>query len=239
MRGVQNLAAAALVAAVSCCRVALADAIAPGDEYRWLLFSGVDLWRNGAFAHGGILWSPGGLGREGFTLKLLLAGGTYYYDVGGSSVKGLLRLASIMPGWRIKQDRLEIVVFAGADVQEHSLGPDDLGNRLRGIHYGVRFGGDLWLQPTDRLMAAGSFSVSSIAWQYFTRAQLGLLVPGIGWLGPEYHAIGDTSYRQQRWGIHLTGFRTFMFEWSLGAGYLTDSADRSGPYGRLGLNVRR
>jgi hypothetical protein len=39
------------------------------------LFADTDLWRDGAFANGGLLWSPAGLGQSGFTLKLLLAGG--------------------------------------------------------------------------------------------------------------------------------------------------------------------
>ena len=103
----------------------------------------------------------------------------------------------------------------------------------------MRFGGDLWLEPVDDLMVAGSVSIGSVGWQYWTRAQFGLRMPGLGWVGPEYHALGDGSYKQQRWGVHLTGFRTLGLEWSLGAGYLSNSADRSGPYGRLGLNVRR
>jgi hypothetical protein len=238
MRRVRSVSAAVLLAAVGPCGVAFADASARSNERHWLLFGGVDLWRNGGFAHGGILWSPDGLDREGFTLKLLLAGGTYYYDVGTTTdVKGQLRLAAIMPGWRIKQGPLEIVVAGGPEVQDHSV--DDPGNRLRGTRYGVRFGGDLWLQPADRFMAAGSVSVSSVGWQYWTRAQLGMRIAALGWLGPEYHALGDGSYRQQRWGIHLTGWRTWTVEWSLGAGYLTDSAERAGPYGRLGLNIRR
>ena len=201
------------------------------------MFSGVDLWRNGAFAHGGVLWSPDGLGSEGFTLKVLLAGGTYYYDAGTTNVAGHQRLAAIMPGWRIKQDRLEIVFAAGPEVQQHDL--DDLGNRLRGTHLGVRFGGDLWFEPSDQVMLAGAVSITSIGWQYWSRAQAGVRVPGVGWIGPEYHMLGDGTYAQQRWGLHLTGLRTLDLEWSLGAGYLFDTAARTGPYGRVGLNVRR
>ncbi len=33
-------------------------------------FPARDLWRNGAFAYGGLLWSPGGLDHDGFMLKL-------------------------------------------------------------------------------------------------------------------------------------------------------------------------
>jgi hypothetical protein len=33
----------------------------------FLLFAGTDLWRYGAFAYGGTLWSPGGVDADGFT----------------------------------------------------------------------------------------------------------------------------------------------------------------------------
>ena len=48
----------------------------PGRRRRraFLLFSGTDLWRDGRFLHGGVLWSPDGLDREGFTLKVMRFG---------------------------------------------------------------------------------------------------------------------------------------------------------------------
>ena len=45
----------------------------------FLLFAGSDLWRDGEFLNGGTLWSPKGLNNDGFTFKLLLAGGLYAY----------------------------------------------------------------------------------------------------------------------------------------------------------------
>ena len=37
------------------------------DTRSLLLFAGTDLWRDGAFLHGGGLWSPAGLDADGFT----------------------------------------------------------------------------------------------------------------------------------------------------------------------------
>jgi len=45
-----------------------------------ILFSGRDLWLNGAFVHGGILFAPSGLDQDGLLLKILFAGGLYRYD---------------------------------------------------------------------------------------------------------------------------------------------------------------
>ncbi len=52
------------------------------DGAQFLLFSGADLWRDGRFMHGGLLWSPGGLDREGFTLQAVISGGHYRYQSG-------------------------------------------------------------------------------------------------------------------------------------------------------------
>src|SRR5262245_15060677 len=51
-----------------------------------LFFSGGDLWRNGAFAHGGLLWAPKGLDADGPVFKLLLNGGLYRYHSGSTEV---------------------------------------------------------------------------------------------------------------------------------------------------------
>ena len=42
------------------------------DDARTMLFSGRDLWRNGAFAYGGFVFAPGGLEQDGLLLKVLL-----------------------------------------------------------------------------------------------------------------------------------------------------------------------
>ena len=51
-------------------------------------------------------------------------------------------------------------------------------------------------------------------------------------------AGGDT-YKQLRAGLHITGFRTGTVEWSLAAGWASDSSEREGSYGRIGLIARR
>lgn len=55
------------------------------------MFSGRDLWRNGAFAYGGMPIAPGGVDQDGFMFKLLLSDGPYRYNtgsLGGDEVRG-------------------------------------------------------------------------------------------------------------------------------------------------------
>jgi hypothetical protein len=103
----------------------------------------------------------------------------------------------------------------------------------------VRFAADVWLEPGDAFMVASAFSVSTIQSTYWGRAQLGGRIPGLGWIGPEAHLFSDLGYHQYSFGLHLTGFKTAEFEWSLGAGLVRDAESRTSPYGRIGLNVRK
>jgi hypothetical protein len=241
MRGVASVAAGALAVLGYLCSVddARSDPVAGESEPHFLFYSGTDLWRFGAFMHGGVLWSPDGLYHEGFTLKLLVAGGTYRYLAGNDNVTGRQALASVLPGWRFKQERFETTVYLGLDAQDHRLSPDDIGNPLRGTHFGLRFAADVWLEPTDVMMVSSAFSASTIQSSYWGRAQIGGRIPDVGWIGPEAQLFSDLGYHQYSVGLHLTGFKTAEFEWSFGGGYVIDINRRTGAYGRLGLNVRR
>jgi hypothetical protein len=57
---------AAIVATIATLCAARAETVGP-DNPSFLLFAGTDLWRDGAFANGGLLWSPAGLDQGGFT----------------------------------------------------------------------------------------------------------------------------------------------------------------------------
>jgi hypothetical protein len=241
VRGVVAFFAAVVAVAAAFCSPTgvRADTTTDGDRAHFLLHGGFDLWRNGGFGHGGLLWSPDGLRQDGFTLKILLGAGSYRYRSGTTETTGLQYLASALPGWRFKQGTLEITVFAGLDMQQHQFKPDDPGNGLRGFHAGARGGFDLWFEPMPaEMMLTASVSASTIGKNVWARAAAGVRALDL-WLGPESVFCGDETYRQLRFGAHVTGLRTGAFEWSAGAGWVTDSDKRSGLYGRLGVLVRR
>lgn len=245
MRGVGGVAAAFLFAAASgmCCVASAAAETADGrDERTFLFFSGTDLWRQGSFTHGGMLWSPGGLNTEGFTFKLLLGGGGYRYRsgaLGNIDVNGQSLAAFALPGWRFKSGNVTATVFAGADIQNHRLRPDDPSAGLRGSETGFRTGVELWIAPDAKTMIAADASFSTLGPSYNARVAFGWQAFGEFYIGPEVQAFaGKDSYRQWRIGAHLTGLRTDLFEWSAALGYAADSDDRDSLYGRIGINFR-
>lgn len=243
MRGVCGAAAAValVLGAVVASECAGSEQRGP-DGPRFLLFSTTDLWRHGGFVHGGVLWSPEGVDNEGFALKVMFGGGRYRYisgALGGTDVDGRLLGGAILPGWRLKQDKLIVTVFGGLDLQNHKLTPDDPAAGLRGSYAGLRVGFEVWYEPTPYTMLAADASVSTIGTSYNARAAFGWRAFERYYLGPEVHgfATGD-NYHQLRAGVHVTGLRTAMVEWSAGLGWAIDNDERDGIYGKLGVLLR-
>lgn len=223
-----------------------------GAVARTLYFAGADLWQSGAALHGGLLWSPGGLERPGPALKFLSAAGTYRYRAGGAEgtdTRGTMGLVSLLAGWRFRRGAFTATVLVGPDLQVHRFSPHDPGNRLQGVHAGLRAEADIWYQPAERLMASASASVSTIGTGYWTRIAAGFRLPAGFWLGPELSALGGPTHQEARFGLHATGLRTKglrttglrhgQSEWSVGAGYAAGNANRHGVYLRLGVLARR
>ena len=87
-------------------------------------------------------------------------------------------------------------------------------------------------------MVTASASLSTVGTSYWTRAAAGLRAFDV-WLGPEFLASGDDNYRQLRVGAHVTSVRVSGYEWSAGVGWVTDSDNRDGAYGRLGVLIKK
>lgn len=217
-----------------------------GDAHT-ILFSGRDLWRNGAFAYGGLLIAPGGFEQDGFMLKLLLSGGLYRYNagsLGGTQVIGGEWLAQALPGFRIKRGNAEMKVFFGPEWQHHNLSPDDPDNRLRGNSIGLRMAAELWYEVTPLTLVVADVSLSSIVTSQSARLGYGWRVAdeifnGEGfYLGPEAQFFGSDGYRHWRLGAHLTSLKTEATEWSAALGFARDTDGHSSPYVRLNLSSK-
>jgi Cellulose biosynthesis protein BcsS len=215
------------------------------DPIRLLLYSGVDLWRNAAFAHDGLLWTPAGLGNDGFVLKALVTDGSYRYRAGALGyvpVTGWMTGSSVMPGLQFKRGGLSIAAYAGVEMQVHRLSQYDPGNRLQGQYVGARAAIDLWAEPTPQSMVIASATFTTIGGAYAARAATGWRLFDRFYVGPEAVAFGGPEYRQLRLGLHVTGLKVELFDWRFeyqgGIGYAFDDDDNDGIYARLGVLVR-
>jgi len=227
----------------SVCVIAASADFEIDDEKTALFFSGRDIWYHGAFTYGGLIWSPRGLDRPGFTLKLLLGGGLYRYvsgALGDIPVIGYQAIGFALPGWRFQRDHVTVTLFAGVDVQHHRFFPDDPSSSLRGNRVGVRGGFDLWFEPKPYTMISADVSVSSIGPSYSARLALGWRLAELVYIGPELGGFAHgNNYHQVRLGLHVTGVKVNDLECSVAFGWAFDNDDRSSLYGRLGVHVRK
>lgn len=219
---------------------------ADDDEVRVLMFSGRDIWRNGAFVHTGLLVAPGGFEQDGLMLKLLIGGGLYRYNsgsLGGERVVGFEWMHQAMAGFRIKRGDAEFKYFFGPEWQRHKLWPNDTGNRLSGQNFGLRMTGELWYEPLRDALIAGDVSISTIASSHASRLAFGwrvaqaLFTDGV-YVGPEGQYFGSDSYRQRRLGLHITSMKTDATEWSAAGGLARDTDGNVSLYLRLGLSQK-
>jgi hypothetical protein len=246
MRQVRGIATAVVLAVVL--SIAASPALAGmepngDDQARCLLFSNSDLWRQGGFTHAGLLWAPTGLDREGPVLKLMFGGGVYQYfsgALGGVDVRGLQFSGAVLPGWRFIRNGFIVTVFVGYDFQSHRLSPNDPLAGLRGDHIGMRTGFELWYEPTPTTMLAADASISTIGPSYSARLAGGWRMLDRFYLGPELQAFAaEDNYGQVRGGLHVSGLRIDLFEWSAGLGWAYDTDQRGSVYGKLGVFTRR
>jgi hypothetical protein len=212
------------------------------ERIRLLVFSGVDLWRNGVFAHDGLHWAPSGTDRDGFVFKVIASSGHYRYRAGSlnnAEVTGWMNGAAVMPGAHFTRGGLSVNIYMGADLQAHELSPFDPGSNLQGRHIGLRFAADLWTEPSPQTMLAVSGTMSSIGASYAGRIAFGWRALDGFYVGPEAITYGTPDYRQYRLGIHLTALRVRLFHWRFecqgGAGYAVDDDGNTGPYARFGI----
>jgi hypothetical protein len=236
----RNCGAVTAATTLLLCAIAAQAGSEGPDNPSFLFFAGTDLWRDGAFLDGGFLWSPAGLDKGGFTLKLLLGGGDYVYpsDNLRRDVDGTLLSVSVLPGGRWSSDGLTLGLYAGPIVQNYRLTPDDPGSRLRGFYAGAQFATDVWYQPNPTTMIALDGSIASIGLIGSARAALGWRSSEPFFVGPEAQAFWCVDYQQLRLGAHVTGLRIDALEWSAAAGWAVESDRRAGAYLRVGFNTR-
>ena len=216
------------------------DGLSGGTKVeRVLLYAGFDIWRYGRTGYGGFYWAPDGLNNDGFITRLFVSYGVERYDAGSRRFNTAIVRASPLAGWRFKQGRLELKVFAGPELENRVLTPDIPSAKFRGTQLGARVAAELWWEPLPEMMLASAFSASTNATSHSARAAAGWRVFEQFWAGPEISASSDAFSQQYRIGAHLTGFRFDALEWSAAVGYVTDSYHRSGVYGRIGVLTRQ
>ncbi len=118
------------------------------------------------------------------------------------------------------------------------MSQNDPANTLNGSKLGLRFAGEIWIEPTNATMLAADASISTIGTSSSARVGFGWKVLDMFYSGPEAQVYKGDGYSQWRLGAHVTSFRTGDAEWSAAGGWSLDTNNRSSPYLRLGFMQR-
>lgn len=203
-----------------------------------LYYAGFDIWRFGYAGYAGAEWSPASYGQDGPLIRMTSSDGIDIYQTRLATYRTETASASLLAGWRVHRGAVEFKALAGLDAQARIL----LNPYLAWIErptIGMKFAAELWWEPTDATMVAASLSATTATAARNGRLAYGWRLFDRFWAGPEVAASTDLFTTQYRLGAHITGVRIEDTEWTAAAGYVMDSYNRTGFYGRIGISLKQ
>lgn len=172
--------------------------------------------------------------RSGWRVRGSAIVGTYTYnstDVG--KVNGTLVGGAMMMGYEWVFKRATVALYAGGEIVNTTISPNDPNNQAKGTSAGLKVATDFYVTPTDSTMIAGVGSYSTNFNSYYTRLKFGMAFAKGVFVGPEVGALGDNFFTQWRLGGHVTGMRLGMAQFGVALGFLNDRVRGGGLYGTV------
>jgi len=159
-------------------------------------------------------------------------------------IRGSVTDVSLLLGYNFSRDDYSLDLFAGPDIQNNWLAQFDPQDATQGTQVGVKGVAELWWTPTPQTLVFGLAEYSTAFETYFTQVKLGYDIlsgkaPGKEiFIGPEFIALGDERFAQQRVGIHVTAIHIRSWNLEISGGYVYDNTLGSGAYSILELNTK-
>jgi len=209
---------------------------------------GLDVTSVGSvYEFGEITAAPSGnIDQSGVRLRGMEGYGIYKVAPGGgqADIRGTTADGSLLAGYGFVRDNYSVDLYAGLDVENDRLSAPDPQDRVQGTQVGVKGVGELWWTPTPQTLVFGLAEYSTAFQTYYAKAKLGydaLSGKQEGkeiFIGPEFIALGDERYSQQRIGIHVTAIHIRSVNLELSGGYLHDSNLGGGAYSIIEINTQ-
>ena len=234
---------------VTCLLAALAVAALPGpsfaggrdeelfirpEDQRIVGFASVDLGRS-VFVSGGTKQAiTGSLDRTGFVAIESGGFGLTRERLSGSPDVAVTRLkteAAVLFGFQSVVPGLYLAGFVGPELEHEQLTIGVTPYRFSKPRYGVQGQAELWSNPTADTLLTGTVVAGSARLSLWARASAGIRVAGKFFVGPEVTAYSTETYRETRFGAHVTGFSIGIVQGRVSAGWMmTDDGRRGTPY---------
>ena len=176
------------------------------------------------------------MNNDGFITRLFVSRGVERYDAGSKRFSTDIVRAAPLAGWRLSQDKLELKVFAGPELENRILMPDIPTAEFRGTHIGARFAAELWWEPMPEMMLTSALSASTNATSHSARAAAGWRV--LDRSGQARNIRIERCASASKFELaHLTGFRFDALDGPLPRA--TSLIAIIAAYGRIGVLTRQ
>jgi hypothetical protein len=181
----------------------------------------------------------GTLAETGLRARVDILGGRYSYFATNTNqtVHGTQESGAALVGYEWVTPAVSFAAYLGADARNNSLSIADPQNPVVGTSFGAKGQLELYAKPSVNTMIAANASYATNKTAYFARLRGGYLIGPDLYIGPEFVALGDAFFNQERVGMHLTGLRAGPVQFAFAAGYLYDRVRGSGGYGTFDARV--
>lgn len=146
---------------------------------------------------------------------------------------------SALLGYQWVGDRVVVAALAGPEVEGEQLS-DHFTPRVTRPHIGVRLHGEIWAHPTANTLLTGTAIVGTARTAHlWGRASAGYRLWGDVFLGPEASVYTTDTYREWRFGAHVTGFALGGVSLRLSAGWRSEEDTRDhGAYAGISAHIK-
>ncbi len=177
----------------------------------------------------------GTLSESGVRLRANGLGGVYsYYSANDKqTVHGTQESGAVFVGYEWVSPAAVFAGYLGVDVRNNTLSIVDTQNSVVGTSVGAKGQIEFYTKPSLRTMVAANASFATNKTAYFARLRGGYLIGPDLYVGPEFVALGDAFFNQERFGAHITGLRAGPVQVAFAAGYLYDRVRGSGGYATI------
>lgn len=209
------------------------DLFVRDEDLHTVLFGSLDAGRS-AFVSAGVKHTPTGpLDRDGIVILESNGAGTHRERFRGEVNLPATRLttqASALVGYQWT-GAIYLAALAGPDVSHEQLSVSNRLYRVSQPRGGVRAQFELWANPTPDTLVTTTVVGSSVRGSLWARGSAGYRLPGGAFVGPEATLYMTDTYRETRWGAHVTSWRIGLLTLRVSGGWMkADDGHRGSPY---------
>jgi hypothetical protein len=154
-------------------------------------------------------------------------------------IQRFVHQGSVLAGYQTMHGPLYVAAYAGPELDHEQVAYEGRFARFSQPRLGARGQAEVWWNPTPDTLLTTTVVVSSARSSLWARASGGIRVWGRAFVGPEIVAYTTPTYRETRYGAHLTGLAVGIVNLRLSGGVMTDDGRRTvSPYAGVSAWIR-